>query len=109
MMGSALQNPGFSTILQHIVTMKSKNISKTLLETFQNNKFMLRYMQDMQQEIYQFQVTEFYVGMTFSECAEMLYLFGLEFSANEILYGKFVQDIPTDDRKMTLIAVETKD
>lgn len=38
----------------------------------------------------------------------MLYLYGLEFGANEILQGNFIQDHPNDDRKMTLIAVETQ-
>ena len=37
----------------------------------------------------------------------MLYLYGLEFSQNEVLEGKFIQDHIKDDRKMTLLAVET--
>lgn len=68
---------------------------------------MLSYISNMQQEIYQFQVPDFYVGMTFREVAQMLYLFGLYFSKEEIMQNKFVQDHLKDDRKMTLIAVET--
>lgn len=37
----------------------------------------------------------------------MLYLYGLEFTKNEIMEGKFIQDHIQHDRKMTLMAVET--
>ena len=84
-MASNLENPGLGTVLQHLVTMKMKNISKGLLEAFSNDKIMLNYIQNMQQEIYQFETPEFFVGMSFQECGEILYLYGLEFSATEIL------------------------
>lgn len=45
--------------------------------------------------------------MFFKDVAHMLYLYGLEFSQNEVLAGKFIQDHIKDDRKMTLMAVET--
>jgi hypothetical protein len=69
---------------------------------------MLSYIGDMQQEIYSFTSPDLYVGMNFKDTAHMLYLFGLEFSQNEVLEGKFIQDHIKDDRKMTLIAVETR-
>lgn len=107
-MGSSLENAGFSTILQHLITMKSKNISKALLINSQHDQFMLSYIGDMQQEIYSFTCPDFYVGMSFKDAVQMLYLYGLEFSQNEVVEGKFIQDHITDDRKMTLIAVETQ-
>ena len=68
---------------------------------------MLSYIGDMQQEIYSFSCPDFFTGMHFKEVAHMLYLYGLEFSQNEVLEGKFIQDHIKDDRKMTLLAVET--
>lgn len=45
--------------------------------------------------------------MTYKEAASILYLYGLEFSVNEVMQGKFIQDHISDDRKITLLAVET--
>lgn len=87
--------------------MKAKNISEELLKVTKHDQFMLSYIGDMQQEIYSFQCPEFFVGMQFKEVAHMLYMYGLEFSQNEVLEGQFIQDHIKDDRKMTLIAVET--
>lgn len=53
-------------------------------------------------------IPEFFIGMSFDECGAMLYLYGLNFSRNETMDGKFVQDHIRDDRKMTLMAVETQ-
>jgi hypothetical protein len=48
---------------------------------------MLRYISDMQQEIYSFTCPDFYVGMLFKDVAHMLYLYGLEFNQNEVVEG----------------------
>lgn len=43
-MASNLENPGLGTVLQHLVTMKMKSISKGLLEAFSTDKIMLNYI-----------------------------------------------------------------
>jgi hypothetical protein len=89
-MASSLENPGLGTILQHLLTMKAKNISEELLKASQHDSFMLSYIADMQQEIYSLTIPDFFIGMSFKDCAVMLYLYGLEFSMNEVMQGKFI-------------------
>lgn len=46
-MSLSLENFGIGTILQHLLTMKEKNISNSLLEHCEHDQFMLRYISDM--------------------------------------------------------------
>ena len=46
-MSTSLENPGFGTVLQHLLTMKAKNISKELLIASKYDSFMLSYISDM--------------------------------------------------------------
>lgn len=44
--------------------------------------------------------------MDFIECAQLLYLYGVDLDVNELKTGYLIKDNSQDDRKMTLFAVE---
>lgn len=46
--------------------------------------------------------------MEFAEAALLLYLYGVQLKDSEINTGKLIQDNNLDNRRMTLIAVETQ-
>jgi hypothetical protein len=61
---------------------------------------MLRYIIDMQQEVYLFKAPNFFIGMTYRECSLILYLYGLNLKRED--YSD------NEDRKLTLLGVETQ-
>jgi hypothetical protein len=52
LLATSLENPGLSTTLQHLLTMKSKTVSKEILQTATQDQFLFSYISDMQSEIY---------------------------------------------------------
>lgn len=87
--------------------MKTKVITKQFMDLCHDDKFMLEYIDNMQQEIYQFTVPEFFIGLKFKDCVTMLYIYGVDLSKPDFKKHDDGQDIKIGDRKMTAFAVET--
>jgi hypothetical protein len=88
--------------------MKSKSFSKEVLFRASADQFLFSYMRDMQSEIYQVQMPDFFVGMSFRKCAQVLYLHCVELQNSEDLDQNQFLQIEEQTNMVNLIAIETK-
>jgi hypothetical protein len=72
-LASSLENPALNTTLSHIFTMKSKNVGTEILEVAEGDSFLQAYIRDMQNEIYQINIPDFFVGMSFRKLSQLFY------------------------------------
>lgn len=54
------------------------------MDLIKDDHFQMSYIHNMQQEVYQFVIPDFYIGLSFKECFQMLYLYGLDLGDEEI-------------------------
>lgn len=109
-MASSLENPGLSATMSHLFTMKSKavkdkdEVSKQALA----DDFLFSYMRDMQSEIYQIEIPDFFVGMTYRKFGQILYFHNLNLDTETQNQERFVYaEHLKVNNAITLIAIET--
>lgn len=86
--------------------MKVKTISSEIIGIVENDDFLYSYIRDMQSEIYQIPIPDYFVGTNFKKLAQMLYLCNVEISLDQANPHQFHQNI-LGAEMITLIAIET--